>query len=255
MPATPQTLPGRERDLVRLERALVEAATGTGGSAIVAGEAGVGKSALVDAFAAATGATATVVRGRCLDGAWQPPYAPWREALDALGAGGEPPAELGAADAPMRLYRQVYETLRARPAGRALAIVLDDLHRADDDSLALVAHVASTLAAAPVLLVVTVRDPDAAALRPAVAAALGELARAAPCLHEAAGAVPGAVVAAVGSATGGNPFFAVETFHHLVEEGVLRREGDRWTSTASTTRLGVPAGVRRVVSARCARLA
>jgi DNA-binding CsgD family transcriptional regulator len=272
MPAAAQTLPGRERDLARLGRALAEAAAGAGRSAIVAGEAGVGKTALVEAFAGtAAAAGAAVVRGRCLDGAWQPPYAPWRETLDALGVGGEAQAELGAADARLRLYRDVYDALRALPAGRALAIVLDDLHWADDDSLALAAPVASALAAAPVLLVATVRDPDAAALRAAVATALGELARAAPCDHlrlaglepdallrlleqEAGGTLPGAIAGAVGSATGGNPFFAVETFHHLVEEGVLRRVGGRWTSTASTTRLGVPAGVRRVVSARCARL-
>jgi predicted ATPase len=54
-----------------------------GGSAIVAGEAGVGKTALVDAFAAAARMRGAVGRGRRPDGAWQPPYAPWREASRA----------------------------------------------------------------------------------------------------------------------------------------------------------------------------
>src|SRR5205085_397824 len=55
--------------------------------------------------------------------------------------------------------------------------------------------------------------------------------------------------------TDGNPFFIREIVSHLIEEHKLYREGDRWTSDSpSLTDLGIPEGIREVISRRVARL-
>jgi len=70
------SLIGRERELGLL-RAQLAASDERGGIALVAGEPGIDKTHLVQAFAAdARDAGATVLWGRCYDGAWAPPYTP-----------------------------------------------------------------------------------------------------------------------------------------------------------------------------------
>jgi DNA-binding SARP family transcriptional activator/tetratricopeptide (TPR) repeat protein len=88
------------------------------------------------------------------------------------------PAVDAAPDSPdqasARLFRAVGATL-AVGAEAPLLLVIDDLHWADDDTLALLRHVLPRLADRPCLVVLLLRDPP-----PAVSGALAELARLAP---------------------------------------------------------------------------
>ena len=65
---------------------------------------------------------------------------------------------------------------------------------------------------------------------------------------------PISLVKAINEATDGNPLFIREVLLHLVEEGKLLQEGQGWVSRLSIEELGIPEGVRQVVSNRVLRL-
>lgn len=82
---------GRDEELAALRAWLDDAGAGHGRTVLVGGEAGIGKSRLLGSLArAAEERGATVVWGRTteLDGA--PPYWPWLQVLEPLGAGAGP---------------------------------------------------------------------------------------------------------------------------------------------------------------------
>ena len=55
--------------------------------------------------------------------------------------------------------------------------------------------------------------------------------------------------------TEGNPFFIGEVINHLLEEGKIFREGKSWrTNVTSVSELGIPEGVREVVTRRLSHL-
>jgi tetratricopeptide (TPR) repeat protein len=52
----------------------------------------------------------------------------------------------------------------------------------------------------------------------------------------------------------GNPFFLEEIIRGLIEEGVLRREGDRWTAAGPPEQWTIPTTLRGMIGARIDRL-
>jgi hypothetical protein len=81
------TLVGRERELAELRRGLDAALLGRGGLFMVAGEPGVGKTALADAIGAeAVARGALVLWGRAWDGGGAPAYWPWLRIIRLLAA-------------------------------------------------------------------------------------------------------------------------------------------------------------------------
>src|SRR5437879_384621 len=77
-------LVGRGQELGRLLALLEDARAGHGRAALVLGEAGIGKTRLTEAFAAAAAlAEIRVAWGRCTD-AESPAYWPWRQLLRSL---------------------------------------------------------------------------------------------------------------------------------------------------------------------------
>jgi DNA-binding SARP family transcriptional activator len=261
---------GRDGDLDRLRR-LVAAARRAGGVGLVTGDAGLGKSSLLARAGAELAAAGwTVAVGRCpeVDGA--PPAWAWAEALEQL-ARRHPPADPalrplltpdaavdGAADAVtgrFRLHRAVVEWLRAAAGRTPLAIVLDDLHRADAETLALLETAARQLDGVPVLLlgayrpadggerldetlaVLARRSPERVALSGLAPADVAELVAA---VH--GGPVDADVVAALADRTDGNPFYVRESARLWQSEGALVALAE------------VPEGVRDVLRRRLARL-
>lgn len=202
----------REGELDRLARLLHDVADGHGRVAVISGEAGIGKSSLVDTFAGSVADGARVLTGVCDDLLAPQPFGPFRDMATgprsplrrALEAGAHPEAMMAAiraeADNPLQ----------------PTVMVIEDLHWADDASLDAVRLLGRRIDALRCLLIVTFRDdelsPDhplrkvlGALTGPAVArlplgrlseAAVGELSdRTSPGgsrLHEV---------------TGGNPFF------------------------------------------------
>src|SRR5438067_11635625 len=78
---------GRRREVELLLNYLHETGDGRGGSVLIAGEPGVGKTRLLEEFAGeAQQRAARILWGRCLDlygGEGAPPYRPWIEVLRA----------------------------------------------------------------------------------------------------------------------------------------------------------------------------
>ncbi len=272
-PARRDSFVGRAAELAALHADCEAAASGCGGLVLIYGEAGAGKSALVQRLVSTMSRQGwrTAV-GRCSHGEGAPAGLPWAEVLAALAAAHPPPAELAdplhrllsqrsapvpgdPAVARFRLHRAVgfylAEVARQRPA----LVALDDLHDADDETLALLARLVPELTDKPVLLVATLRDREGS---DRLGGVLAELARELPRrLHlaglddQAVGELVRAVctrpvdeqtITSVARRTGGNPFFVTETAR------LLEAEGPAVATTA------VPAGVRDVLARRIDRL-
>jgi DNA-binding CsgD family transcriptional regulator len=164
-----------------------------GSVVLVRGEVGIGKTRLLEEFAARVAQEARVVRGGCVEGV---PYAPWTEVLRRLlstagvvAADGLPrrvrsevarllphlsldEADAGGADEsggqPL-LFEAVVELLTHAASRTRLVLVVDDLHWVDPASSDLIRYVANNLGRVPILLVVTYRAEDAAAERDLIA--------------------------------------------------------------------------------------
>ena len=188
-------LVGREPELARLDRALADARAGRRHVAFVTGEAGIGKTALVDAFVERHIGAGDVwcARGRCVDqyGSGEP-YLPILEALESLAQqvgtaafrdvlARYAPAWLAqlswlvheadtaalprpAADATaQRLLREIAQALEVLAAEKPIVLWLEDLHWSDPSSLALVSFLAGRPGPARLLLVASFRPADARA--------------------------------------------------------------------------------------------
>ncbi|MFE2061202.1 AAA family ATPase [Streptomyces sp. NPDC059467] len=144
---------GRDEELGRLAEALERARSGRGQALLLAGDAGVGKTRLLDEVAVrAAAAGATVVAGHCVDlGDVGLPYLPFTEILGVLAADGRFAETLAAhpvvdrllgaasdssrdADARLRLFEGVAGLFADLAAAVPLLLVLEDLHWADQSS-------------------------------------------------------------------------------------------------------------------------
>jgi DNA-binding SARP family transcriptional activator len=270
-PVVPPAEPfvGRDVEVARSLRAAAEAATGRMRIVLVTGDAGAGKTALADQVRRRLTAEGWVaVTGRCREDEDAPPGWPWAEALRQLAATApdqpeslrpllaeSPPSDGDAPAARFRLHRAITGYLGAVSATAPLLVVLDDLHRADGETLAILAGASADLTASKVMVLTTYRPGEvsepltdrlaALASREPARIALGGLDAAATA--ELIGAtcrraVDEATAGVIAERTGGNPFFVKETARLLDSEGEL----------AATT--GVPAGVAEVLARRIARL-
>ncbi|MFD9416961.1 BTAD domain-containing putative transcriptional regulator [Streptomyces goshikiensis] len=266
---------GREAELALLAGASDRARAAGPGIALVSGEAGLGKSALLNRFRDRLRREGWLVAvGRNADAEGAPPAWAWAEALRTLAADVPPGPGTAAAVAPLlsdadepsraaedtaagrfRMHRAVWQWLAAAARERPVCVVLDDLHWADGETLALLAGTGDLPAGTPLLLVGAFR-PDEEPGR--LADTLAQLARrsptrvALPGLPEAAVAevvralggpeADPATVAALAERTGGNPFYVRESARLLGSEGALVALSE------------VPEGVRDVLRRRLGRL-
>jgi predicted ATPase len=183
---------GREAELRTLHGWLAQAQRGERCVGFVTGEAGIGKTTLVDTFVAQAAAAGALWlgRGQCVEqyGAGEA-YLPVLEALGQLCRGPESgrllalleqqaplwllqlPTVLGASArealqrqvqgaSSARMLREFAEAVEALTAIRPLVLVLEDLHWSDRATLALVAYLAQRRAPARLLLLGTYRPVE-----------------------------------------------------------------------------------------------
>ncbi|MBW0117853.1 AfsR/SARP family transcriptional regulator [Pseudonocardia abyssalis] len=253
---------GRRTELSALVGRLSAAADGSGSVVLVGGEAGIGKTRLAEeAVAAAAAVGARVAWSRCADEAAAPALWPWTQVLRALGSdAGATMAGPGDSDTRRaELFERIAAALLVAAAERPLLVVLDDLHGADPLSLHLLRFLVGRIAAAPVLVLATLRD-TADERTDALVHTLADLARERSVTRLRLGGLPAdevgellvdrglddpALAGELRRRTEGNPFFLVE----LIE--LLRSERRLDARPASAD---IPASVRDVLERRLGRL-
>ena len=158
-----RSLIGREQELGRLVAAL-EAVIGGGVAAItwLQGAPGIGKSRLLDAVVEQARAhDAFVLRATAYEADAIRPFGLWIDALRALGEDAHE-AVFGASDGANRdrLLGGLAGLVAKEAAGRPVVIAFDDIHWADESSLAALHYVARMNRERPVLGVVAAREDE-----------------------------------------------------------------------------------------------
>ncbi len=161
----------RDQLLDELAARLVAAREGTGTLALVAGEAGAGKTSLVSAFARRVGRDAEVLVGHCDPLTTPRPLSPLQDlAADSASGFGD---LFDDEPEPIEVYRRVLAHLRGRL--RPLLLIIEDVHWADDATLDLVRFVGRRVGDSHAVVTCTYRDDEVGADHP-LRAVLGQLA-------------------------------------------------------------------------------
>lgn len=229
----------REESWRELERALHDARRGEGRIVLLGGEAGVGKTALVERFARDRPRPALLLWGAC-DPLFTP--RPLGPLYDMTAAGDIPAVAALLADSADRvdadraaLFAAFLAVLRSRPS----LVVFEDVHWADEATLDLIRYLGRRVVQTRALLLLTYRDDELGPRHP-LRLVLGDLASSPavrrvslPPLSEAAvrALAAGSPVdpVALHRQTGGNPFFVTEVLAavgglpHTIRDAVLAR--------------------------------
>ncbi|MCU7820338.1 AAA family ATPase [Kitasatospora sp. DSM 101779] len=264
---------GRDEELAGLAAAADRARGGRAQVVLVSGEPGIGKSSLLEAAVRQLPQQGWLAgSGQCPETEGAPPGRAWFDMLPGLAEAAAPGPyadELAPLLAPgtasdsaqpdgsparrFRLHRALLGWLRDTARRRPLLIVLDDLHRGDQESIELFLLCAEQLRDVPLLLVGSYRTGEGdltgalarlAACSP-VRMALGGLsdAQAKELLRRSAADMSERAAVALAERAGGNPF-------HLHESSLLlAAEGEQQALAR------VPQGVQDVLRRRLALLA
>ncbi|MFZ5826213.1 MAG: ATP-binding protein, partial [Bacillota bacterium] len=155
---------GRTQEQAALLAHIQAAAAGSGGLLLVGGEAGAGKTTLLRTVISTRPSVS--VTGRCPGPDETPPFGPWAEAVQRLSRElgwetahlpqpfGESPSRMSAYELAGALAHWLGQS------GQPLVLAVEDLHWADEASLALLRHLPSWLADWPVLVVGTYRTDE-----------------------------------------------------------------------------------------------
>ncbi len=235
--ATPVRLLEREAFLRSLKGWMREAAAGAGRLVFVAGEAGVGKSALLRTFVEAVEGLARVAVGACDPLSTPRPLGPL---LDVSAHARDTRRHLDAGARRAEVFQAFLRDIGSAPS----VVIFEDCQWADEATLDLLRFLGRRIGTTRALLVVTYRDDEAGAHHP-LTLALGDLATADPVRRMTLPRLTEAAVRALAQGsgldpaelyrrTGGNPFFVTE----ILASGSL----------------AIPATVRDFVLARASRL-
>ena len=301
-PRSATLMVGRERELASLLSGLEDAIARRGRLFLISGEPGVGKTRLADEVAVEARARRMVVLvGHCSEHEGAVPYLPFVEILEnfvdrvsdqdrlrealadqapelarllpklkSLLPGLAQPLDLEPAQARRHLLNCVFDFVVRVALHEPILMILEDLHWADDSTLALLDHLTQRLSDLPVMVIGTHRDAELNVTRElaktledllrgrrATRVALSSLPKdeVAAMLNSLSGkSVPGAVVGEIYAETSGNPFFVEELFRHLEEEERLYDATGQFHSELKIGEQDAPPSVRLVVARRLERL-
>jgi len=253
----------REEELAGLKAQVGLTASGQRRVVFVTGEAGIGKTALVDHFCQQLGSSASVARGQCVEGfGGKEEYYPVMEALSQLCASpdGERACRILARMAPVwlaalgrqtevaaspiaqqRMPGDLCAALEELAAERPLILVFEDLHWADDSTVHLISALARRRAPAQLMVLATCRPRDGATEHSLKGLKQDLLLRRlcaeitlAPLAKKAVSellsrelkqeALPPGLAAFVHQRSEGNPLFVIAILEHLTAQKFLVRE-------------------------------
>jgi predicted ATPase len=296
------TFVGRDAERATLRRILERAANGQGSVVMIGGPAGVGKTRIAAEICAdASKRRVLTYVGSCYDQEDSVPFIPFVEVFEAAlaqapspkafrdGLGKDAtelarllpqlrrlfpdipqPMELPPEQSRRILFNAVAEVLARTTESTPLLLMLDDLHWADEGTLALLSYFAPLVQKLPILVIGTYRDFELRA-GGTLARTIDELNRrhvleritlgglpqnaVADMLRALSGREPPeAVVSLFYSDTEGNPFFVEELFRHLVEQGKLLDSGGEFRHDLNPSEADLPQNVRLAIGRRLAKL-
>ncbi|GAB1819098.1 AAA family ATPase [Herbidospora sp. RD11066] len=157
-----RSMVGRSAELATVRSLVDGVGRGRGGVLLVTGESGIGKTRLLRAAAdRARSAGLAVASGRAVEGGAT--YRPLAEALSkwhAAWPGCPAPVVDPAVDPALVICAEVLKLLRKGAGDRGCLMVLDDLHWADGDTLAVLDYLTATFLDEPILVVASVCDDE-----------------------------------------------------------------------------------------------
>jgi DNA-binding CsgD family transcriptional regulator len=282
---------GRGPELGEIAQALENAKRSMGTTVFITGEPGVGKTRLAaEAVGRAIDARMVVLRGRASTTGPAVPFRPLTEALLSLARAGD--AELTARLGPYRsvlgrlipdwaddntgtgdsslvvLAEAVLRLTSLAGQDKGCLLVIDDLHDADVETLAVLEYLAGNLVSQPVVVMVTVRSEPSDALDLAYAASrrgeglllplesldIAQVRRVvASCLGAEDKKLSEEVAARLFADSAGNPLMIEELLHSMVSAGELVNSSDGWRF-AGQVRRGLPPTLVQVITQRAGRL-
>lgn len=214
----------RDHELTELGAAARRARDGRGSVVLVTGEAGIGKSSVVDAIRSVLPAEGRLLAGYCDDLATPRVLGPLRDLVGRVGTALT--EALSAGD-----RSRVIEALRAELdwPGHPTVLVIEDVHWADDATLDVLRFLVRRIGGLPVVLVLTYRDDEVTVDHP-LHQLLGLAAVGGPLCHLPLARLSAVAVRSlvggrldperVFAVTSGNPFFVTEVLGAGDAEGV-----------------------------------
>jgi len=290
-------LVGRQEELTQIRGAVQSASRGEGSALLFEGPLGEGKSRLLresSLEAQIAGMTVVLASG---DGEGRGPYGVLREIArglaqllpneiasiakerapivgrvlpEVLAADGAEAVELAPLEGDprqdrMRLQAALVGLFRDVAARRPLAILVDDVQRADEGSAAVLASLAHA-ARSQALLLVTTLDGDEAVHAPAAVGSIQDVSRrlrlrglASEDVRDLAGALFGDVPHArlvrwLHELSGGNPLRVLDLARHLIDRKTLRFVGGLWVIPDELDSRELPPGLAEAMDRKVARL-
>src|SRR5216684_3194598 len=179
------------------------------------------------------------------------------------------PLDLPPAQRRRHLFQSVLEAFERAARTRSYLYILEDLHWADESTLALLYHLANRIAQLPIVIVGTYRD-GYADNNPALVRTLEELIRSgvrplkvgglskdaiAQMLTELSQRqAPESLVSLIFEESQGNPFFVEEVYRHLLEDGKVFDAAGQFRTDIKIDESDVPENVRLIIGRRLERL-
>jgi DNA-binding SARP family transcriptional activator len=252
IPAEPR-LPfvARDSTLAALARGYDRAAAGRGTLCIVHGEAGIGKSSVLDAAArAAIERGLHIIRVRGLENDPRA-FGPWAGVLESqTGISFEQFAQAGGTSISMRLAEELNRAFVPHTV-----MFVDDGHVLRGESLDVLGKLAAIARASAHVVVVATRPEGLNRLRlafgevdvdelPLGRLTLSELEHA---LAHIAGLESSSLARVLYDRTGGHPLFTDGLLRSLAHTGVLEHKGTRWQLGRLPTRIALPDDVKRFI--------